>query len=199
MQRVFIGIPVDNPAQQQINELLKPIKKSVQGVRWVPEHNWHLTLAFLGNRTDRVVENLVQSMDQAYQQETVFQTGLSSLRRFPGSTGNIIALVFKDDTRLDHLFQATQAFLVENGFHFSRQQFLPHITLGRVRSASPLNSILNQQINIHLQIDKIAFFQSTLTKTGSIYLALKETELRKSERRSATGVTDPTTGNGMNA
>ena len=182
MQRVFIGIPVDKPAQQQINELLKPIKKSVKGVRWVPENNRHLTLAFLGNRAVQVIENLVQSMDKAYQQETVFQTGLSSLGRFPGSTGNIIALVFEDDTRLDHLFQVTQAFLVENGLSFSRQQFLPHITLGRFRRASTLNSIPDQQTSIHLQIDKITFFQSTLTETGSIYLVLKETGLRRSER-----------------
>lgn len=198
MHRVFIGIPVDNLAQQQINELLKPIIKSVKGVRWVPEHNWHLTLAFLGNRTDRVIENLVQSMDQAYQHETVFQTGLSSLRRFPEPTGHIIALEFDDDTRLDHLFQVTQAFLVENGLCFNRQQFLPHITLGRIRKALPLNSIPSQQTNIHLQIDRITCFQSTLTQTGSIYLALKETGLRISGRRSAAGVTDPITGNGMN-
>lgn len=196
MQRVFIGIPVNKPVQQQIDELLKPIKESLKGVRWVPEHNRHLTLAFLGNKTNRVIENLLQSMDQAYRQETVFQTGFSGLRRFPGSTGNIIALVFDADTHLDHLFQVTQAFLVENGICISRQQFLPHITLGRIRRALPLNSIPNQQTNIHLQINKITFFQSTLTKTGSNYLALKETGLK---RRSATGVTDPITGNGMNA
>lgn len=177
MQRVFIGIPVDNTAQQQIDELLRPVKKSVKGVSWVPERNRHLTLAFLGNRTVRVIENLVQSMDQTYQQETVFQTGASSLGRFPDSTGNIIALVFKDDARLDNLFQVTQAFLLENGLRFSRQQFLPHITLGRVRKALPLNAIPSQQTNIHLQVDKITFFQSTLSNTGSIYLALKETGL----------------------
>lgn len=177
MQRVFIGIPVDNTAQQQIDELLGPVKKTFKGVRWVPQCNRHLTLAFLGNQTIRVIENLVQSMDQTYQQETVFHTGASSLERFPNSSGSIIALVFKDDARLDNLFQVTQAFLLENGLHFSRQQFLPHITLGRVQRALPLNAIPSQQTSIHLQVDKITFFQSTLSNTGSIYLALKETGL----------------------
>jgi len=177
VQRVFIGVPVDNAAQQQIDELLRPVKESAKGARWVPECNRHLTLAFLGNRKARVVENLVQLMDQAYQRETVFHTGDASLERFPDSRGNIIALVFKDDARLYNLFRATQAFLAENNLHFSRQQFLPHITLGRIRKALPLNAIPSQQTNIHLQVDKITFFQSTLSKTGSVYLALKETGL----------------------
>ena len=180
MNRVFIGIPVDRSTQRQIDELLNPIKSSHRDIRWVPEHNRHLTLAFLGNRPAGVVENIVRSMDQAYQQEKVFQTGFSSLRRFPGATGNIIALVFKLDEQLAHLFQVTQELLMENGFELSRTQFRPHITLGRFRRTPQLKSTLNQQTNISLQVGKITFYQSTLNQAGSIYLALKETGLQQS-------------------
>lgn len=179
MHRVFIGIPVENPAQQQINKILDPIKESVKGVRWVPEHNRHLTLAFLGNRPASVIEGLTRKMGQAYQQETSFEIGSSHLGRFPGSSGNIMALVFKVDERLAHLFQVTQEFLVENGFDHTRTQFRPHITLGRIRRTSRLKTSINKQTNIKLQVGKITFYQSTLTQAGSIYLALKETALNK--------------------
>ena len=181
MHRVFIGIPVDQSAQRQINELLGPIKSASRGIRWVPDHNRHLTLAFLGNRPAGVVENIVRSMDRAFQQEKVFQAGFSSLRRFPGSTGNIIALGFKTEAHLSHLYQVTQELLVENGFEFKRTQFKPHITLGRFKKASRLSTSLPQHTNISLQVGKITFYQSTLTDAGSIYLALKETELSQSE------------------
>lgn len=180
VHRVFIGIPVDNPAQRQINRLLKPIKSSITNVRWVPEHNRHLTLAFLGNRPASVIENLTRKMDQAYQRESIFNTGSSSLSRFAGSSGHIIALVFKVDEGLAHLFQVTQEFLMENGFDYNRTQFRPHITLGRIRKTSRLKTNLNQQTDISLQVGKITFYQSTLTQAGSIYLALKETALVKS-------------------
>jgi len=177
MQRVFFGIPVDPATQRQINDLLIPIKSSIQAVHWVPEQNRHLTLAFLGNRSTGVVENLIHSMDRVYQPEEVFQTGYASLRRFPGSSGNILALEFRVDDRLATLFQVTQELLVENGFEFSRTQFRPHITLGRLKKGSRLKTTLNQQTKISLQVGKVTFYQSTLTRGGSIYLVLKETVL----------------------
>lgn len=174
MQRVFFGIPVDRRAQRQINDLLEPIKSSTQTVRWVPEQNRHLTLAFLGNRPAEVVENLIRSMDRAYQQETGFELGPSTLSRFPNSSGNIIALLFKADKRLSHLYQVTQSLLVANGFDLNRTQFRPHITLGRIKRDARLNTNLNQPTNICLQVGKVTFYQSTLTPSGSIYLSLKE-------------------------
>lgn len=177
MQRVFFGIPVNKKTQRQINELLSPVKKSLQAVRWVPEENRHLTLAFLGNRPVEIVQNLVQSMDKAYQDEAGFMTGPADLARFPNSSGNIIALVFKADAHLSNLYQLTQGFLVENGFDFSRTQFRPHITLGRFKRRSHVTADIKQQTKIRIQVGKVTFYQSTLTPSGSIYLALNETRL----------------------
>ena len=179
MHRVFIGVPADKRAQQKINGLLSPIKRSLEGVRWVPEKNRHLTLAFLGNRPDKVIENICCSMDQVYQKEAGFEAGPSKLERFPNSSGNIIALVFNSDERLSRLYQLTQELLVANGFEFSRTQFRPHITLGRLKRNLRLNKNLQQSTNICLQVGKVTFYQSKLTQAGSIYLALKETELNK--------------------
>ena len=177
MQRVFFGIPVGQKTQKQINDLLSPVKKSLQAVRWVPEQNRHLTLAFLGNRPAKVVENLVASMDEAYQDEAGFMTGPANLARFPNSRGNIIALVFKADEHLSHLYRVTQEYLVANGFDFNRTQFRPHITLGRFKRHSRVATDIKQQTNICMQVGKVTFYQSTLTPTGSVYLALNETKL----------------------
>ena len=177
MQRVFIGIPIDKLAQRQINEFLIPAQKSNPDIRWVPEHNRHLTLAFLGNKPAGVIKDLVRSMHLAFQKDIAFKTGFATLRRFPTSTGNIIALVYKPDEYLSHLFQLTRDFLTKNGLRFDHKPFRPHITLGRIRKAPKLKKTFNQPTNICLRVDKVALYQSTLTDTGSIYLALKEIEL----------------------
>ena len=148
-------------------------------MRWVPEQNRHMTLAFLGNRPAGVVEKLTRSMDKAFQHETGFVTGPCGLARFPNSSGNIIALVFKADACLSHLYRVTQELLVENGFDLGRTQFRPHITLGRIRRRSRMTTDINRQTNISLQVGTVSFYQSTLTQSGSIYLALKETKLNK--------------------
>jgi len=180
MQRVFIGIPVDQRTQSQINELLGPVRSSTGGVRWVPEQNRHITLAFLGNRPAGVVEGLARSMDQVYQEEDAFTLGPSSLVRFPNSSGNIIALLFKANDRLARLYQLTQELLVANGFKYSRTQFRPHITLGRIKKRPQIDLNLNRSTNISLQIGKVTFYQSTLSQAGSTYLALNETILNRS-------------------
>lgn len=177
MQRVFIGIPVDKTAQKQINGLLSPVVKSYKGIRWVPEQNRHLTIAFLGDITAGVVESLVHSMAQAYQGMQGFQTGCATLSRFPGGSGNIVALVLEADDQLVCLSRITQQLVSENGLVPERSRFRPHITLGRIRDASLFAAKFNQQTNINLEVNKIKLYQSTLTQTGSIYLALKQIEL----------------------
>lgn len=177
MQRVFIGIPIDKQSQQQINELLKPIIDSRRDIRWVVESNRHLTLAFLGNRTHSEVDELLRLFDETYQQKTHFQLRLSALTRFPDPRGRIIALTSEPSGPLDHLFQITLKLFQRNKLEFNRKKFRPHITLGRIRRPKHVKTTFDRQTNINLDIIKITLYQSTLTDSGSIYTALKETLL----------------------
>ena len=176
-QRVFIGIPIDKHSQQYINELLKPIKDSRRDIRWVPENNRHLTLAFLGDRPISEVENLTRLFDESYQQETRFQYRLSALERFPEPTGRIIALTNEPTEPLDNLFQITLKLLQRNEIEFDRRKSRPHVTLGRIRRPKHVKKTFDQQINIKLDITQITLYQSRLTESGSIYSLLKETNL----------------------
>lgn len=177
MQRVFIGIPVDERSQLLIDELLEPIKNSRQDVRWVPRNNWHLTLAFLGNKPIDEIENLLYLFDEIYQHEARFQYRLSKLERFPDSIGRIIALTNESTASLENLFQITSGFLRKHNVEYHRLEFRPHITLGRIRKPKHVNTSFDQHINITLDISKIRFYQSTLTESGSIYLSLKDRQL----------------------
>jgi len=177
LQRVFIGIHVDKHSQQFINQLLKPIKSSRQDIRWVVENNRHLTLAFLGNIPISEVEILIQLFDETYQQEAQFQYELSTVTRFPDCTGRIIALTGDPTAPLDNLFQATRKLLIRNKLEFDQKEFRPHITLGKIKRAKQVKSTFDQQTHISLDITKITLYQSTHTEFGSIYSALKETQL----------------------
>ena len=176
-RRVFIGIPIDKQSQQHINELLKPIKDSRWDIRWVPENNRHLTLAFLGDRPISEVDNLIRQFDESYQQETRFQYRLSTLERFPEPTGRIIALTNELTEPLDKLFQITLKLLQRNEIQFDRKKFRPHLTLGRIKRPKHVKKTFDQQININLDITKISLYQSALTDSGAIYSVLKETLL----------------------
>lgn len=177
MQRVFIGIPVNQKAQQQINKLLNPYQRSEQGIKWVPGENRHLTLTFFGERSDWEIENLVRSMDGAYHPRKAFQTGTATLARFPDSMGNIIALVFEADAYLTRLFQVSKDLMKASRLGSDLKPFRPHITLARIRKANHLDTTFPQPTNIRLQVDKITLYQSTLIQGTRVYHALKEIDL----------------------
>lgn len=177
MRRVFIGIPVDEQSQQHITELIKPITNLRLGIRWEPESNRHLTLAYLGDRPIAEVKNLLQLFSATYQQEKHFKFKLSTLTRFPEPTSRIIALVDDPTGPLDRLFQITQNFLERNNVQLDLKAFRPHITLGRIKKPKQLKTNFDQQTNINLEVNKILFYQSSLGPSGSIYTVLKETPM----------------------
>jgi len=177
MQRVFIGIPIDEQSQQQINEILEPIKKSRQDIRWVPVNNRHLTLAFMGDQPASKVKSLLKLFNETYQLQTHFDFKFSLLTRFPEPTGGIIALVDDSSEALDRLFQITLTFLQRSNVELDLKEFRPHITLGRLKKAKQVKTKFDQQTDIKLNIRKISFYQSTLRKSGSIYSVLKEVAL----------------------
>ena len=177
MQRVFIGIPVDKSAQKAINKLLTGVKTPDREVRWVPESNRHMTLAFLGDKPISEVENLTRQFDHTYQGLTPFQFNLSALARFPDTRGRIIALTGEPTAPLENVFQNTRGLLQRNGFEFDQKKFRPHVTLARIRNPKRLKTAFDQAINIELDMSRITLYQSILTKSGSIYSVLTETRL----------------------
>jgi 2'-5' RNA ligase len=143
----------------------------------VAEQNRHLTLAFLGDQAPGVIENLKRSMDQAYHQEHSFQMVFSTLARFPDDAGHVVALVTQADERLAQLFQITRGLLLQHDLVPGHERFRSHITVGRIRRPRQTKTQINQSANINLRVDKITLYQSTLTRMGSVYVALKETGL----------------------
>lgn len=183
MQRVFIGIPLDKSCQKQIDTLLHPIRESHRSIRWVPENNRHLTLAFLGNIRDQQVENLHRSFDDAYQREAGFLFRLNALTRFPDPAGRIIALVNDPAPPLDGLFQITLAMLRELTLEPDRKDFRPHVTLGKIKNPRQMRAKFEQQADVLLKVEKVQLFKSILTETGPVYTSLKETLLRHEQKK----------------
>lgn len=177
MQRVFIGIPVDDRCQGPINRLLRPVKRISQDIRWVPEHNRHLTLAFLGNKTKSEIGSLLQAFDETFGQKSPFQFCLSALTRFPGPGGRIIALTGQPGGTLEDVHWATLNLLKNYRIEFDQKRFRPHVTLGYIRKPGQVKTVIDQQTEILLDVMRVVLYQGKSTASGSIYTRLKETKL----------------------
>jgi len=181
MQRVFLAVAVARRLQKQINRALAPLRSSNRDIRWVAEQNRHLTLAFLGDQPESLVDDLAGSMDDAYRRESRFDADFSALTRFPDARGNILALVGHADDRLSTLYQLTCGLLAQFGLAPEYETFRSHITVGRIIRPRLVKTRFYEPVNIRLHVDRVTLYQSTLTPAGSVYRVLKETVLGPEE------------------
>jgi len=174
VHRVFIGVPLNTGIQRYTNALLKTIDGKGRGIRWVPEDNRHLTLAFPGEVTGACVKTLVCSLSGIYRHTARFPFHLSELKRFPGASGRILALTGEASASMTYLFHLTRNFLDKKGIVFDRREPRPHITLARLTRAQILMDVPEMNIDINLDIDRVRLYQSTLAESGPRYSVLQE-------------------------
>ena len=179
MKRYFIGIPVDERAQRSINKSLIAIGKFPADVRWVPENNRHMTLAFLGDVPGSAIETLQRIFDASYRHRQAFRFTFPRLERFPNPEGRIIALTGKPTGPLQDLLHITRSLLERNRIGFDQKKFKPHITLGRMSRIKQAGVPLDWQADIILDVTSVVLYQSILTETGSVYARLATTNLPK--------------------
>jgi 2'-5' RNA ligase len=174
-QRIFIGVPVDGQAQNHIDRLLKQLIQMHPRLRWVPECNRHLTLAFLGDVPVSLVHQLMGLFDETYGQEASFQFPLTRLAPFPKPNSGIIALTGEVDRSLEKLFRITARSLRGIGQEVDTREFLPHVTLVRLGRRKHASLRLEQAVEVVLNAAQVRLYRSTLTESGPIYSVLKET------------------------
>lgn len=175
--RIFIGIPVGKCVQQAIERLLETVQMRSRNLRWVAAENRHMTLAFLGDIHAQELDTVQRAFTGTYAGQGRFQYPLSALRRFPNSRGRIIALTGEASEPLLGLAMATRDMLGACGLGFERKTFRPHITLARVRNPRHTVMKIDQQVDVRMDIRRIALYRSTLTESGSIYTVLENADL----------------------
>lgn len=175
--RIFIGIPIGDRVQQAIERLLETTKMHTWNLRWVPAKNRHMTLAFLGDIRPNELETVQQGFVAAYAGNRQLQYQLSALRRFPNSRGRIITLTGEASEPLLGLATTTRDLLGTCGVGFERKTFRPHITLARIRNSRHPVMKIDQQVDVSMDIRRVALYRSKLTETGSFYTVLENADL----------------------
>lgn len=179
--RLFIALPLEKSVKDQLDELIASLKRHGGSVKWVKAGNIHLTLRFLGDTDENLVDEIKAHIDEAVKTHRQVQTSINTLGGFPnlnrprviwvGIEQNLEALrkMAKD---IEHRMRSL-------GFEKEKKQFKAHLTLGRIRHPKGLETLTDymrdfQLEEIPLLFDRIVLFKSTLTPQGPIYDRLHE-------------------------
>ncbi len=184
--RTFIAVDLDPEIKKALSAFILRLKKAgPEGTSWARETGMHLTLKFLGEIDESKSESISRIMDATVQPEKPFRlqfrgTGCFPNARFP----RVLWVGTAPSAELDGLTSRLEAGLAAIGFDPESRPFHPHLTVGRVRSASKVRDAVTElelQRNADfgtMTVGKITFFKSVLGPGGAEYTVLKESFLR---------------------
>ena len=130
MPRLFVAIELPEIQRKLLSEILRGLSDA----RWVHTERIHLTLRFIGNKTEDELASIKAALNQV--EFAPIEAKLSGVGTFPkdGAPVRVLWAGIQPEEALRALHQKIETALVKAGCQpQSAQEFQPHITLSRFK------------------------------------------------------------------
>ncbi len=188
--RAFIASELPAALQDSVHSATADLRKTLGDglIRWVPAHNVHLTLKFLGDVSTSSLELIKQMMVTEAAQFAAFDVQVEGLGCYPNvRRPRVLWVGLTAPAELASLQRAIEAASARLGYESEERDFSPHLTIGRVRqnaSSGDVHKIRTAMEGCRIgslggtRVDAIHLFKSELRPEGSIYTRLFSAPLR---------------------
>ncbi len=172
--RAFLGIPISEEIKPKILEIQRKFSKF--DIKFVEPENLHFNIKFFKEIKDEEVKKLKQILEEISEKFEPFEIVIKGLGVFPNKNYiRVIWLGVKDGYDIiTSLAETIQDSIEVLGF-LKEEKFIPHLTLGRVktgRNKNELRILIEELEDIEIgkmKVDAIVLFKSKLTPKGPIY------------------------------
>jgi len=186
MKRLFIAIKIDpDPA---FLKMFRAVKSSLwqERIKWVEENNLHMTLKFLGGTPVASIPEIVAILETTAVNICPFDYTLRKLGVFGSRYApRVIWAGLEPPEKFRSLMKTIQENLEQTGFRADRQNLVPHLTLGRIKSITDriiFQRTIDQFANYSSTVYKAEFltlYESILTSAGPQYHILRKCYFNK--------------------
>lgn len=168
--RLFLAVAVPDVVVSQLNETYARLKQDYPEFSWVPEANYHITISFLGERSEDKMPHIVEAVERS-------TFDIKPTRLFALDTGMfvypgiVLRLAFNRNKDLEQIRARTVDLFSMERENNIKKKYLPHITLARYKLPSKqqyfhLRKKLERiQTSIEIPVNEIHLYQSITTKT----------------------------------
>jgi 2'-5' RNA ligase len=187
MTRTFVAVEVSEGVRAQAVELISRLRRASDAkISWVAPANMHMTLKFLGDQSDEDVAAICQAVQEGAASVEPFEFYCRGAGAFPDiqRPRTLWLGVSEGLEGFRTLHAAIDAALAKRRFPKDRQQFRPHLTIGRVRSGGPQLQALSEVLGAcedfdagPTTVDEVTVFSSELTPAGPQYEVLAQAPL----------------------
>lgn len=181
--RGFIAIDIE--AFSKLVEFEKEIKETGANIKLVKPENIHITLKFLGDTEETLIDEIERIMKEAVKEIDPFNIQLKGTGVFPNQ--NYIKVIWIGINQGDQI--GTIAYKIDEqlsklGFKKEKRGFSSHLTIARVKTAKNKDKLLeiiekykDVEFTGIIRVGLIKLKKSDLTPKGPIYTTLREIKI----------------------
>ncbi|MBA7638557.1 MAG: RNA 2',3'-cyclic phosphodiesterase [Calditrichaeota bacterium] len=177
--RTFFGFELPPEVPRRAAGLRTLVDDPKQAVRWVKGTNIHLTVRFLGATPRKAVEEIAVATQKKLEGFPSLHVRIEGTGVFPTPTRpRVVWLgVTGDIARLQELEESIHQVVEPMGFPREKREFMPHITLGRVRYPQKITPDVAKFLHAEYEpvdcpLQVLHLYESRLGNKGITYIPL---------------------------
>lgn len=178
MIRLFIALPIEDDALPLLRRVHAAIGSWGSLLKVVPPENYHITLKFLGNCDDDIARRIESAFGGLHVGSGEIAFTLRGLGTFPNiKRASVLWCGLETDREaVRAVYGEIQRFASAFGFEEERRNFVPHLTLARVRRGGKLSGEIAGYIEGNREtvfgessLRRVVLISSQLTPQGPVY------------------------------
>ncbi len=197
MIRAFLAVEFREDLRKHIAQVQQDLnqrfaREGSKGVRisWVQPSSIHLTIKFLGDIDEQLVDSLREAIAILIKFHSTIQIPMERIGAFPHSHQPRVLWVGPSDQwghgedakQLAALHQAVEGCCRSFGFAPDNRPLSPHLTLARIKEGErqlgqtlSKNGVMDRSLSLELlPVETVVLMKSELRPTGSVYTKLWE-------------------------
>lgn len=201
MIRAFLAVELSHElraeltiVEQALMQRLEPEIQRDMRIRWAQPGSIHLTMKFLGDMDDQVIDPLLVEVEQAIGSRSAVTVPLERLGAFPRPQSPRVLWVGPSESwergveaeRVAEIHGAIEQACENVRFLREAKPFSPHLTVARIKAgerhmgiALAKSGLLDQPLSLRsLVVGSVVLMKSELKPTGSVYTKLWDMRLR---------------------
>lgn len=172
MIRAFVAIPLPG----EVVRTLTAAQAGLPAGRPVAPENLHITVAFLGEHPEPLVEDVHYALDGI--RAPAFELTLDGLGLFGGERPRSLHAEVRPEPMLSHLREKVLQAARGAGLRMDRMRYSPHVTLARFNNglkgedAEKMRTFAVRRMSLKagpFEVDEFVLYRSTLGRNGPIY------------------------------
>src|ERR1041385_8005255 len=132
--RLFVALDIDESIREKIVRFMEGVCEFASDVRWVKPESLHVTLKFIGERSDP--EEIKQALSKI--EPPVYEVTFRGYGFFPTpKSARVFWVGIESGPPLENLAKSVDEILLPLGIEKESHAFSPHLTLARTGSGRP--------------------------------------------------------------